>query len=100
MKISEMSMEHLAQWCHVLPDDQRLPVAWAAAKNAVLSITGLSEEEADERADLVFPAVAFASDMIYNPGMHVDNNQVNRVAESFLGLHDHNLLPGQSVAGS
>jgi len=92
-------MEHLAQWCHVLPDDPRLPVAWAAAKCAVLSITGLSEEEADKRGDLIFAAVAFTSDMIFNPGLHVDNNQVNKVADSFLGLHDFNLLPGQSGEG-
>jgi len=97
MKLSEMTMGHLALWCHVQPDDMRLPVAWAAALSAILGRTGLSAEDADEYGDLTFAAIALASDMLYNPGLHVDSDKVNQVVESFIGLHDHNLLPGAAT---
>jgi len=97
MKLSEMTMEHLAQWCHVEAADVRLATAWDAAVAAVLGITGLNLEEADKRADLIFPAIAFTSDMIYNPGAQISGGAVNKVAESFISLHDHNLLPGGPV---
>ena len=94
MKLSEITMEHLSQWCHVQQDDVRLPGAWAAAKEAVISNTGLDEETADEYEDLTFAAIALSADMIYNTGYHVDNDKINKVVESFIGLHTHNLLPG------
>ena len=96
MKLSEMTMKHLALWCHVSETDERLPTAWAAAKRHILGATGLDDEAADERETLTFAAIALASDMIYNPGMHVDNDKINKVAESFIAQHDFNLLPGEA----
>jgi len=93
IKLSTMTKEHLAEWCHVQPDDVRLPTAWDSATEAILRFTGLLEEEADEYAGLVFAAIALTSDMIYNPGMHVDNEKINQVVMSFISLHDYNLLP-------
>jgi hypothetical protein len=93
VKLSDMTMVHLAEWCHVQPDDVRLPTAWKAAVAAVLGHTNLSLEEADEAETLVFPAIAIASSMIYDPGMLVDSGKLNMVAGSLMGLYDRNFLP-------
>ena len=94
MKLSEMSMDHLAEWCHVRSEDPRLPTAWDAAKSSILGYTGLDESAANEFDELTIAAIALTSDMIYNPTMHVDNDNLNRVVGSFIGLHNYNLLPG------
>ena len=95
MKLSEMTMYHLAVWCHVQPDDERLQTAWVAAKNAILSAIGLTEVDADQYDNLTFAAIALSADMLYNPGVHIDNDKINNVVGSFIFLHDHNLLPGE-----
>jgi len=97
-KMSEMTAGCLAEWCHVLASDARLPLAWEMATAYVLRYTGLTGEEADERASLIFAAIALTADMIYNPGAHIDGDKINRVVEGFIGLHDFNLLPGEDGA--
>jgi len=96
-KMSEMTTEYLAVWCHVLLDDPRLPLAWHIATSHVLRYTGLNEEDADDKPGLIFAAIALTADMIYNPGMHVDNDKINKVVESFIALYSYNLLPRKKV---
>ena len=57
MRLSEMTMEHLAEWCHVQPHDARLPTAWAAAKQAIFGWTALCEDDADQYENLTVAAI-------------------------------------------
>ena len=94
MKLSEVSEEIMALHCRTTPEDKMLPVYWAAAKEYVLGHTGLTEDAADEYAGLTVAALAITADLVENKNAHIDNDKVNKVIDSFMGLHDRNLLPG------
>lgn len=97
MKISEMTMEELAVWCRMTPDDPRMPLlpsAWEFSVQHIADYTGRSKTDLDCHASLTFAAIALASDYIANPSLHVDNDKLNKIVESIIGLHDFNLLPG------
>lgn len=95
MKLSEVPLEIVARHCRTTPDDLTLPIYFDAGKAAVLSYTGLSKEAADERPELTVAALVLTADMYDNRQVQADNDKVNRVFESFVSLHDYNLLPGE-----
>ena len=93
MKISAVGVREIAAHVRAPEDDPMLQIYWAAAVNSILGYTGLDEAQADEYADLTVAALVITSEMYDNRQMQVENDKVSRVVESFIGLHDRNLLP-------
>ncbi len=93
MKLSAVTKSIAANWCHCPPGDPAVIICWDAAKQHVLSYTGLDAESADEHEALTVAALSLASAMYYNREMLSDSDKINKVAESFMSAYDHNLLP-------
>ena len=64
----------------------------AAAKAFVKSYTGLTDEELDKHEEISIAILALCTDMYDNRQSTVENDKVNRVVETILGLHSVNLL--------
>ena len=64
-----------------------------AAKDYILKYTGIEDAEAlDAYNDMVIVVFVLCQDMYDTRALYVDNNNVNRVVENILGLHQRNLL--------
>ena len=64
-----------------------------AAKDYILKYTGIANAEAlDAYNDMVIVVFVLCQDMYDTRALYVDNNNVNRVVENILGLHQRNLL--------
>nr|DAW46100.1 MAG TPA: head tail connector [Caudoviricetes sp.] len=64
----------------------------AAAREYVLSYTGLTAENADQYESLAIAAMVLCADMYDNRDMTVDKANVNRTAQSILDMHSINLV--------
>lgn len=62
------------------------------AKAYIQQYTGLSSAEIDNYSDLVIVVYVLVQDMYDNRTMYIDKNNVNRVVDSILNLHQVNLL--------
>lgn len=94
MKISEVTEAVVSQFLR-LPDEAEgltVSVMLAAAKQYVLSYTGLTAEHADELHDLTIALLVLCADMYDNRSMTVDNNQVNTTVRSILDMRSVNLI--------
>ena len=95
MKLSELTPADVALHAVVSeqdPDYPLLPTYLEAARKYVLDYTGLDAATADEKPDLTVAALVLAADMVKNKEATVENDKMNKVLESFLGLHCVNLL--------
>lgn len=95
MRISKITAADVADYLRLDPDscnNRTLKAIMAAAKQYILSYTGLTEEEADEKEDFYIAYMVLCQDMYDNRTMYVDRNNVNKVVESVLGMHCTNLL--------
>lgn len=93
MKLSEITVEILADYLHENPDASMLPIILAAAKQYILSYTKLSAEQADEYADISIAALALCGEMYENRIMSVSGTvSENPVAAQILGMYSMNLL--------
>lgn len=64
-----------------------------AAKDYILKYTGIENAEAlDAYNDMIIVVFVLCQDMYDTRALYVDNNNVNRVVENILGLHQRNLL--------
>lgn len=94
MKLSEMTVETLANYLHEDPDASMLPIILEAVKQYILSYTKLSAEQADEYADLCIAALALGGEMYENRIMSVSGTvSENKVASQILDMYSMNLLP-------
>ncbi len=95
MRLSEVSVKDLARQAVEDEDAQDyslLPAYLDAAKNAVLSYTGLTQEEADEKPELAVAALVIGADLVKNKEASVDDDKVNQVLGTFMDMHRKNLL--------
>jgi hypothetical protein len=60
------------------------------AKAFIKDTTG--QEDLDKYPDFVIVLYVLVEDMWDNRSLYVDKNNLNKVVESILGLHDNNLL--------
>lgn len=94
MKLSELTWQNVANFAR-LPDEPEglTPAAMlAAAREYVLSYTGLTAENADQYESLAIAAMVLCADMYDNRDMTVDGANVNRTAQSILDMHSINLV--------
>lgn len=62
------------------------------AKEFIKSYTGLTNEQIDEYEDFYIVVMVLCQDMYDNRSYYVDKNNMNKVAETILGMHSINLL--------
>ena len=98
MKISEITTSDICAQIRedesYLTDEQikYLEDLKVAAVAYVKGYTGLTEERMEEHEDITIAIMTLISDMYDNRQMYVDKSNVNRVAETILGMYSENLL--------
>lgn len=92
-KVSEITYSDIAEYIRVPDDEQNtLENMLTVAKAFIKSYTGLNDEQVDEHADFVIVVFILCQDMWDNRTLYVDNNNLNKVVETILGMHSVNLL--------
>lgn len=103
MKVSEVTRDVVADFCRIIPEDQTetelatLDAMTAAAKQYCIGYTGLTEAELDEHEDITIAMLVLVSDMYDNRQMYVDKANINRTADTILGMHCVNWLPEEII---
>lgn len=94
MKISELTVEYIAEYLRADLDDEvnTFKAIKAAAIEYIKSYTGLKDEELDEHEDLTVAALVLCSDMYDNRQMTVQNDKENPTVKQILSFHSVNLL--------
>lgn len=100
MKVSELTIPIIANYCRIMDDDLSdsenisLEAMKIAAISYARSYSGLSDLEMERHEDITIAILTLIADMYDNRSMIVDKNNVNRTAEVILSMHAKNLLPG------
>lgn len=99
MKVSELTVEDIAGYLHIMPDDlddmekKAMEGFLEAAKRYVESYTGMSVDAIDTHPDIVPAVCCLAGDMYTNRDMTLSGKTTpNRTVESILGMYSINLL--------
>lgn len=95
MKISELTIEDVAECLRIDSDEMNttlLQAAMDSAKSQIVSETGLAEADIDDYADLTTAYLALVQDAYDNVGMQSDGRGINAVKDCILGLHRRNLV--------
>lgn len=95
-KVSDVTAADAAEYLRLVEvtqaDTNTLNNLINIAKTFMSQYTGRTEEELDNYQDFVIVVFILVQDMWDNRTMYVDNNNLNFVIESILGLHSVNLL--------
>lgn len=62
------------------------------SKNFISNYTGLATENLDDYPDFVIVVLILCQDMYDNRTLYVDNQNLNKVVDTILGMHVTNLL--------
>lgn len=93
MKVSEIEVEHVAQYIKLDEyNEDELQAILDAAKAFIQSYTGLSKDEVDQHEDFYIVVMILCQDMHDNRCIYVDKNNLNKVVDTILGMHCVNLL--------
>lgn len=93
MKVSEIEVEHVAQYIKLDEyNEDELQAILDAAKAFIQSYTGLSKDEVDQHEDFYIVVMILCQDMYDNRCIYVDKNNLNKVVDTILGMHCVNLL--------
>ncbi len=99
MKVSELTVEDIAEYLRIMPGDldeaekKTMAGLLEAAKSYVKSYTGLTEDEVDAYPDIVPAVCCLAGDFYTNRDMTpAVKGSPNRTVESILNMHCTNLL--------
>lgn len=80
------------------PEDVNLINAMKkAAVECAKGITGLKDEQMEEHEDITIAVLTIISDMWDNRSMTVNQANINKTADTILGLHRINLVPTPEV---
>lgn len=95
MKLSQITKDDVIDYLRLEEGtykDTTLKAIMAAAKSYILSYTGLTEKEADEKEEFYIAYMVLCQDMYDNRTLYTEKSNVNKVVESVLGMHSVNLL--------
>lgn len=98
MKVSQITFKEICQQIraeetYLTEDDKAyLEIAKKAAVEYAKGYTGLADSELEEHEDITIAVLVLISDMYDNRQMYVDKSNVNRVADTILGMYCNNLL--------
>lgn len=95
-KISEITVQKLADYLRIAEltsaEESELTTMLSVAKDYIVKYTGIPTDELDGYTDLIIVVYVLVQDMYDTRTMYVDTDNVNKVVESILGLHQRNLL--------
>lgn len=94
-KVSEITAQNIADYIRLddLTDDENtLNNLINISKAFISSYTGLATEELDNYPDFVIVVFILCQDMYDNRTLYVDNENLNKVVDTILGMHVTNLL--------
>lgn len=103
MKVSELTRNVVAEYCRIIIEDQSetelavLDAMTEAAKKYCIGYTGLTESQIDEHEDITIAVLTLVSDMYDNRQMYVDKSNINRTADTILGMHCVNWIADEVV---
>lgn len=92
MKISEITVQDVADFLRLDETDRLLLPMMTAAKQFIMDYTGLAEEGLDEHEDFYIAFMVLVQDMYDNRAMYVEKAEVNRVVDSILFRHRVNFV--------
>ena len=94
--VSQITAQDLADYIRIYEVTQdnlnTLNNLLLVAKNYIVQYTGQTLEALDTLPDIIIVVLILCQDMWDNRTLYVDNNNLNNVVESILGLHSVNLL--------
>lgn len=92
MKVSEITINDVAEYLRVEEVEPVLINLLDTSKKFIKSYTGLTDEELDLHEDFYIVVMILCQDMYDNRSYYVDKNNLNKVVETILGMHSINLL--------
>ena len=96
-KVSEITIEDVADYIRVEPDERNIETLLNIAKNYISSYTGIpvtneEGENLDDFPDFVIVVYILCQDMYDNRTLYVDKNNINKVVQTILDMHTRNNL--------
>ena len=96
-KVSDITAQDVADYLRIAEltqdDENFIDSCIDVATDYILKYTGIADKATlDEYNDMVIVVFVLCQDMYDNRTMYVDTNNVNKVVENILGLHQRNLL--------
>lgn len=95
-KVSDISPLDLAEFLRIADpsenDLQLLEILLNSAVSYVKNYTGLNATEVDDIVEFIDVVFILVQDMYDTRTLYVDNQNVNKVVDSILGMHSINLL--------
>ena len=95
-KVSEITYNDVAEYLRLpetdTTDQGTLTELIKIAKAFIVGYTGQSEQKLDDFPDFVIVVLVLCQDMWDNRTLYVNNQNLNRVVQTILGMHSVNLL--------
>ena len=95
-KISDIIATDIAEYLRIATptaDDLKfINTTMRVAKDYILKYTGIAADKLDDYEDLIIVVFVLCQDMFDTRTMYVDSNNVNKVVDTILGMHQRNLL--------
>lgn len=94
MKISEITLSGMREYLRAESenDDDFLKGVMSAARQTIISYTGIPEDELDNYEDLSIAFYCLCSDMYDVRSMAVNSEKTNPTVKLILNMHSRNLL--------
>lgn len=98
-KVSDITFNEVAEYLRLTEDliEDENNVAFitstiSIAKVFISNYTGVPEDELDNYGDLPIVVLALCQDMYDNRSLYVEDDNLNKMVETILGMHQRNLL--------
>lgn len=96
-KVSDITAQDVADYLRIVEltedDEKFITSIISVAVDYILKYTGIEDAATlDNYNDMVIVVFVLCQDMYDNRTLYVDNNNVNKVVDNILGLHQRNLL--------
>ena len=98
-KVSDITFNDVAEYLRLTDDlieDESnvnfITSTISIAKTFISNYTGIAEADLDNYGDLPIVVFALCEDMYDNRSLYVENNNLNKMVETILGMHQRNLL--------
>ena len=95
-KVSEITAQDIADYIRLdelTADEQNtLNNLLNISKSFISNYTGLATDDLDDYPDFVIVVLILCQDMWDNRTLYVDNENLNKVVDTILGMHSVNLL--------
>lgn len=98
-KVSDITFKEVAEYLRLTEDliEDENNVAFitstiSIAKTFISNYTGVPEDELDNYGDLPIVVLALCQDMYDNRSLYVEDDNLNKMVETILGMHQRNLL--------